>query len=146
MTTTPEPFPDDQPVDVLVSAEQATVSTVSTPVEVVRISRRIVTETVQVPVQVRHEELVVTRSPATQDSELPAPTGTTATGDRPALVIPLRREVPAVGVTVVATEQVTVRVLTVTNEQAVSTELQRENVEIVSAAADESRAPLSRQR
>ena len=146
MTTTPEPLPDDQPVDVLVSAEQATVSTVSTPVEVVRISRRIVTETVQVPVQVRREELVVTRSPADRDSELSASTGMTATGERPALVIPLRHEVPAVGVTVVATEQVIVRVLTITTEQAVSTELQRENVEVLTGAADGPGAPLSGQR
>lgn len=123
-------------VELTLSAEQARVQTVRTAVEVVTVARRVVTETVQVPVQLRREELVVTRTPVRQTSQA-VPSGSAADElgslipePRGDLVIVLRREVPVVTLDIEATERVTVRVTTVTDQQTVTTELRREHAEV----------------
>ena len=128
------------------------IRTVRTATEVVHISRRIVTETVTVPVQLRHEELVVTRrridaaddnghqQAGTSVRADPANTAD-ATGTAPDAeagwehVFVLRREVPEVATHLQDAERVTVRVVTIDSERVVSAELSSEQVDIDTAAA-----------
>lgn len=123
-------------VEMTLSAEQVRVDTVRTAVEVVTVARRIVTETVQLPVQVRREQIVVSRSPAADRTDGSTPRSGTAglrslvpepVGD---LVITLRREVPVVSLDIAATERVTVHVDTVTEQRSVTTEVRREHAEV----------------
>ncbi len=123
-------------VEMTLSAERVRVDTVRTAVEVVTVARRIVTETVQLPVQIRREEIVVTRSPAANQTDGLTPrSGTERVGSLIPelvhdLVITLRHEVPVVSLDVAATERVTVHVDTVTEETNVITEVRREHAEV----------------
>lgn len=127
--------------------------TARVPVERVRLVRRVVTETVNVPVTVRREELVVTREPVAAGpggASVDEPLGTSSGGTEdvggatdgaepsflppaapgPPLVILLRREVPVVSTAVELTERVTVHVDVVRSEQVVSTAVRRERAGI----------------
>lgn len=111
--------------EIIRSEEQLRVEVVRTAVETVRVTRRIVTETVQLPVTIRREEISVTRIPAT---------GSRPTDASPDwiedLVLVLHEEVPVVSLQVRATERITVGVDTVTTEQVVSADVRREQVEV----------------
>nr|WP_298993164.1 DUF2382 domain-containing protein [uncultured Pseudokineococcus sp.] len=116
------------------SQEQAVSRLVRVPVERVRTARRVRTRTVrvEVDVEVRHEELVVTREP------LPAEgthhLGSTTTQVEPAadreVVLVLGGEVPVVGVQSHPAEQVTVRTQRVDGTRRLDVDLAREVVEI----------------
>ena len=120
----------DQALDVVRSEERSDVRVVRTAVETVRVSRRIVTETVQVPVTVRREELTVTRTPVTGSPATGAPRASGVAGQVEDLVLVLHEEVPVVSLQVRATERVTVGVDTVSTDEVVSADLRREQVEV----------------
>lgn len=107
-----------------VSAEQLHVHTVRVPVERVRLVRRVVTETRQLQVQVRREELHVERIAVADGEAVPAE----AVGGSPAgeLVIVLSEEVPVLTTAVRPTERVRVSVVTVTGDRTVSADLRHE--------------------
>jgi stress response protein YsnF len=94
------------------------------PVERLRVRRRIVSETVAVPVVVRREELVIDRLsradgiPMAAEAALP-------------LVVVLHEEVPVVTVAVRPYEQVTISVVEVAGQQTVTASLDREHVEVL---------------
>ncbi len=125
----------DDAVAVTVSEERMRVATVRAPVEVVRITKRVVTETVQIPVELRREELTVTRHRLDVNDVAGSSGGTessngvqSAAGEERVFV--LHREVPVVSTRIEANEQVTVRVEEVVGEQTVQAELRRERVDI----------------
>lgn len=108
-------------VEVELLAERLRVEVERVPREVVRISKRIRTETLTLEVPVRFEELVVEHLPvASHEASLD---GTSAPEP---LVLVLHREVPEVTTRVVAVEKVTVRVISVEGIQEVHTELRTE--------------------
>ncbi len=112
-------------LEVIRSEEQLRVQVVRTAVETVRVTRRIVTETVQIPVTIRREEFSLTRTPATGSRP------TQASADRiENLVLVLHEEVPVVSLQVRATERVTIGVDTVSTDQVVSADVRREQIEV----------------
>lgn len=127
-TTDRTPGGRDVP-EVVLSEEQLHVGTTRTAIEVVRISKRIVTETVQVSVQVRHEELVIEHLPVDR------PRADSGDGDGREQVFVLSAEVPVIDLQVRPVERVTATVVSVTGEQAVSAEVRRERVEVVTTDA-----------
>lgn len=111
--------------EIVRSEERLGVHLVRSAVETVRVSRRIVTETVQVPVTIRREELSITRTPVGGSQSvqgLPV-----AVED---LVLVLHEEVPVVSLTVRPIERVTIGVDVVAGEQLVSADLRREQVQV----------------
>jgi len=115
----------DQDLGFVRSEERLSVQLSRTAVETVRVSRRIVTETVQVPVTIRREELSVTRTPVSGSPQ--------AQGDPlqvEDLVLVLHEEVPVVNLEIRATERVTVGVDVVDTDELVTADLKREQVEI----------------
>lgn len=134
MTTDPTRPATD--VETVRAEERARVTTVWTAAERLTFRRRIVTETRQVNVTVRREELIIERTAMpTAASDAPR----TAAPARPPgrlpsqqpLVIVLREELPVVQLTVQPYERVTATVERFTGEQTVSTELRKEHVQIV---------------
>ena len=93
-------------------------------VERLRVRKRIVSETVAVPVVIRREELVIDRLsrpdgiPLAAEAALP-------------LVVVLREEVPVVTVAVRPYEQVTISVIEVAGQQAITASLDSERVEVL---------------
>ena len=100
--------------------------------ETIRVRRRVVTETVQVPVTVRREVLEVERSPV-DPGRGPDGTGRSndlaGTGDRRIEVV-LREEVPVVATRVRGYERVRVDVVDVAGEVTVDTEVRREVADV----------------
>ena len=123
-------MPDDSPVmpqpsrDVIRSEEELRVRTKWHAVERVRITKRIVTEEVQMTVAVRREELVVERAPAEDAGGAEAPEG----GDP--LDIVLLREEPVMTTRIVPVERVRVRVDRTSRDQEISGEVRAERVEL----------------
>lgn len=93
-------------------------------VERLRVRRRIVTETVAVPVVVRREELLIDRLPRADGMPTAAEASTP-------LVVVLREEVPVVSLEVRPYEQVTISVVEVAGAQAITASLDSEHVEVV---------------
>jgi stress response protein YsnF len=93
-------------------------------VERLRIRRRIVSETVAVPVVVRREELLIERLPRADGiptaAEAPMP-----------LVVVLHEEVPVVSLDVRPYEQVIISVVEVAGEQTINASLDSERVEVL---------------
>ena len=117
-----------------VSEERAVARRLRVPVERVRVAKRVRTETVSVQVQVRREELVVTREPvAPEEGEQLA---VLATGDEQAdqVVLLLSEEVPVVGVEVRPLERVVVTTRPVEGRQRVEVDLAREVVDVEGAS------------
>ena len=128
MTASTTPPPDaTPPVEVLRSEERLRVGTHRVPVERVRLSRRVVTETRLVEVQLRREELHVERLAVTGDEQVSGPIRPEPSDD---LVLVLSREVPVVTVRSEPYERVRVRVVTAASEQPVTASLLREQVDI----------------
>lgn len=101
--------------------------------ERVKISKQIVTETRQVTVQVRREELVVERFPAA-DAGAETPTAD-AGGSRPVVELVLHEEVPEVTLRTRPAERVRVFVERQAGMMTVDAALRREQVELVDLPA-----------
>lgn len=104
----------------------------STPREVVRITKHVVTEerTINVQVQVRREELRVERLPAGSGRAGAAGVGAAATAGAPVLTLVLSEEVPEVAMRVVPREQVTVYVDRTTEQVPITATLRREELDV----------------
>jgi stress response protein YsnF len=92
--------------------------------ERLRVRRRIVSETITVPVVVRREELVMDSLPVT---------GAASPAEQPSapLVIVLREEVPVVTFDVRPYERVTVSVVLIAEQQDITAELGSERLEVL---------------
>ena len=104
------------------------------PVELVRVAKRIRTETVrvEVDVEVRREELVVTREPVPDEIGQRMASFVTeddSDEDREVTYV-LSEEVPVVGVQVQPVERVTVRTQRIDGTQLVEVDLAREVVDV----------------
>jgi uncharacterized protein (TIGR02271 family) len=115
------------------SEEELVADTVWRPAERVRVRRRVVEEEVTVTVTVRREELEIEREPASRfdppsrDAGEPAET----------LVMVLHEERPVVGVEVVPTEVVRVRLAVVRGgERTVTDTVRREQIEVARDGKD----------
>ena len=132
MTQDPRSRPDY--IETVRSEERARlVGTGWVPTERVAVRRRIVTETRQVAVTVRREELVVETAPMPEPLTgqfTPASPG----AGRPPLVVTLREEVPVVQLVAQPYERVTVSVDQVRTEREFGTELRRERVQVETIA------------
>ena len=89
------------------------------------VRRRIVTETVQLTATVSREELIIERPSPAEAADLP-PSAAAAP-----LVWVLNRQVPTVTISTEPYEKVTVRVLQLTGEQAITADLASERIEVV---------------
>jgi uncharacterized protein (TIGR02271 family) len=115
---------DQQPASLVLSSEQLQVDRRWVAAERVHIRRRIVSETVSVPVTVRREELLIDRVP------LPG-ASTPGAQERPSpLVLVLSEEVPVVTVEARPYERVTVSVVRVAGEQTLQARLDSEHIEL----------------
>lgn len=121
--------PDEDPVVVVRREERLHVATTTVPLEKVRVERHIVTEQRTFTVDVRREELRITRTPISEDT--PAPAGNAPSGP---IVIVLHEEQVTLTTTVVPVEKVTVEVSAVTREHRVKDRLRREEIDIVERA------------
>jgi len=99
--------------------------------ERVRVRRRVVSETRQLSVRVRREELVIDREPLHD-----CPVDTIGPPPQP-LVLVLCEEVPVIDVRIRPYEEVTVTVELVTNEEAITTELDREHLQVETDRPDD---------
>jgi len=109
---------------VLRSEQQLRIDRQLVATERVRIRKRIVSETRHLEVTVRREELVIDREPLTE-----APVEAVRPAPEP-LVVVLYEEVPVVDIRARPYQEATVTVELVTTEQPVSTELQREHIQV----------------
>ena len=123
------------PVDpeVVLSAETLAVSTVRVPRERVRISKRVVTSTRTLEVEVRSEQLVITREPVTEGDAVPP-----GAGSEDELVLVLHEEVPQVSLRIEPVEVVRIGVTTVAGEDVVRAQLRTEvlDVDVLETPAD----------
>ena len=124
------PNPIEPVVDVVLSAEVAHTPVRRVPAERVRISKRVVTETRTITVEVRREELHVERLtlPA---SETETDSSGSASAAGPVLVMVLYEEVPEVVNRVVAVERAEVFIDKVAGTETVTMELRHEEAELV---------------
>jgi uncharacterized protein (TIGR02271 family) len=109
----------------LLSEQRLLVGTEWVPRERLNVRRRVVTETRQVTVTVRREELLIDRTPVEDGSPVADP------GSREPLVVVLHEEVPVVQLQVRPYEQVTVGVERVRTEQLVEGQVGRETAQVV---------------
>ena len=126
---TPGPYPNqpqapDPAPEVVLHEERLEVRLDRVPIERIVLRRRIVTEVRHVDVTVRREVLEVHRLPAT--GQEPARSGP----PRQPLVIVLSEEVPVIELATRPYEQVVVHVDTVTTQQQVSADMQREQIDL----------------
>ncbi|MCJ1688574.1 YsnF/AvaK domain-containing protein [Rathayibacter sp. VKM Ac-2927] len=126
MSTTPL----NPAVTVIRHEERLTVSTQRLATERVRIERVIVTEQRTVTVDVRREELRITREPLPEGSLIPAGASTIETEP---LVMVLHEEQIAIVKTVVPVERVTVTTEPVVEDQEVTAALGQEVVDVLSS-------------
>ncbi len=125
------PTASSQSVDVIRSEERLRTGVQRVPVERVRVSTRLVTETRTVTVQVQREKLVVERVaiPAGGDADVHRSHPTAKQGE-PVVEMVLREEVPEVLTRVVPVERVRVYVDRVAGTEQVSAAVRREEVEL----------------
>lgn len=119
-----KPPAGQEPVAVLRSEQQLAVDVQWVTSGRVSFTRRIVSESRQVTVTVRREELVIEHTPLPEDpvQGVPAPV-------EPAVFV-LREQVPVVELVTRPYEQVRVTVERVTDEQTVTAQLEREQLEL----------------
>lgn len=126
------------------SEERLVIGTTRRPVEVVRVSKRIVTEQRTITVAVRHEELVVERFPVTGDpatgATVPPMSGPAPTEDR---VLVLSREEPVVTMRTVPVERVTVGVTRIAEQRTVNETVRKERIDVERLPAEGAGAPPS---
>ena len=100
----------------------------------VRLRKQVTTETVNQPVQIRRETLVVDREPGTGSQATTGTTGTAATTgtftpfEQGEIVIKLHKEEPVVEKRVISTGRVTAKTATDTEQVTVSREVRKENI------------------
>jgi len=124
-TGTPDPgAPPATPAELVRSREVLRTGTRWTTTERITVRRRIVTETRQVAVTVRREELEITREPLTPE---PA-AAVDHPGQRSPLVVVLHEEVPVVRTEVRPYEEVTLTVEVLAGEQEVTAVLREEQI------------------
>ncbi len=126
-------------VETVRAEERAHVTAVWTAAERVVFRRRIVTETRQVDVTVRREELIVERT-AVPTAAPEQPPGRVPV--QQPLVIVLREEVPVLQVAVQPYERVTATIEQLTGQQTVSAELRKEHVQITTGRSASKRPPI----
>lgn len=130
MPTAAPPIPEHDAASLTVAAEQALVHLIRVPVERVRFTRRVVTETRQVQVQVRREELHVERTVIDDAADDGFSTDDPAAAGGVELVIVLSEEIPVVSTAIRPVERVRVNIVTVTDDEEVSVDLRREAVSV----------------
>jgi uncharacterized protein (TIGR02271 family) len=116
---------NDATADTVLSEERLLVGTKWVPRERLSVRRRVVTETRQVTVTVRREELLIDRAPLVDEPAVAAPSLPSP------LVVVLREEVPVVEMQVRPYERVTVGVERIRSEEVVGGVLGREQAELV---------------
>ncbi|MEJ5946424.1 DUF2382 domain-containing protein [Pseudokineococcus basanitobsidens] len=121
---------------VTASQERAVARTERVPVERVRVSKRVVTRRrrVEVEVELRHEELVVTREPLEGGAGADRPADEARDRDREVVLV-LHEEVPVVSVEARPVERVRVAVRRVEGTTPVTVDLAREVVEVEGTGA-----------
>ncbi|MDQ1633755.1 MAG: hypothetical protein QOJ32_564 [Frankiaceae bacterium] len=115
---------NDATAETLLSEERLLVGTKWVPRERLSVRRRVVTETRQVTVTVRREELLIDRAPVVDEAAVAAPSLPSP------LVVVLREEVPVVEMQVRPYERVTVGVERISSEEVVGGVLGREQAEL----------------
>lgn len=124
----PSPLaPEPTTAEVVRSEEELLVNRRRRPVERVRVTKRIVTETVTRTFEVRREELHVER--VAFEGDVRPVRDADASADDEAFEIVLSEEQLVVGTRTVPRERVRVRKAVVTEEQAVEEDLRREEVD-----------------
>lgn len=123
-TTSPEPA-----ANVILHEERLAVTTQRYATERITIERVIVTEQRTITVDVRREELRLTREPLPEGGLIPADAGPITAEP---LVMVLHEEQIAIVKTIVPVERVTISTETVIEDQQVSATLGREVVELLS--------------
>ena len=108
--------------------EQITVGTRAVEAGAVRLRKQVTTETVNQPVQIRRETLVIDRE-AGSDSA-PDTTGKFAPFEQSEIVIKLQQEEPVVEKRIVATGRIVARTATNAEQVTVSREIRRENIDV----------------
>ena len=105
----------------------------------VRLRKQVTTETVNQPVQIRRETLVVDREPGTGSQATAETTGTAGTAgtagtftpfEQGEIVIKLHKEEPVVEKRVIATGRVVAKTATDTEQVTVSREVRKENIDV----------------
>ncbi|MDY0913621.1 YsnF/AvaK domain-containing protein [Rathayibacter festucae] len=124
--------------EVVLHEERLLVSTRRHATERVRVRRVVVTEQRTITVEVRREELRITREPIADGS--PLPDAIAAAPQEPIVVI-LREERIALTRTVVPVERVTVRVASVAGARDVTASLRHEVADVESSTAREQESP-----
>ena len=130
---TAEPLPGERRLDdagsasVVRSEEELAVGTQAVPYERVRLVKRIVTETVSVPVEVQREEFDVVREAVAPDA--PPPPRAAPFADE-TIELTLMEEEVVVTKRLVPRERVRARKVVVTEELGVTDELRKERVEV----------------
>ena len=130
MTTDPTPTTSTGSPEVVLHEQQLRVTTRRVPTERVVLRRRVVTETRQIEVTVRREELEVHRLPLDTDDMAPA----TATERR--LVIVLSQEVPVVDLRTQPYEKVTVHIDRVAGQQQITETIAAEHADVTTHPVD----------
>jgi len=128
-----EPFAPSEPVEMIRHAEQLRAGVEWVAAQRVRVSKRIVTETRTITVELRREELVVERTFDTSGLAGDSTAGSEPGGadGAPFLELVLHEEVPEVSVGVVAVERVRIFKDTVSGTTLVQADLRREEIEVV---------------
>ena len=106
----------------------------------VRLRKQVTTETVNQPVQIRRETLVVEREPGSANSQETASTTSTASPagtagaftpfEQGEIVIKLHKEEPVVEKRVIATGRIVAKTATDTEQVTVSREVRKENIDV----------------
>jgi stress response protein YsnF len=131
------PVPDGAARTVVLHEQRLAVGTAWFPAQTVRITRRIVTETRMVPVQVRTEVLDIEYLPTTTTGVVgEIAIGASSTRD---VELVLHEEVPVVTVQVRPTERIRVAVRTVASEVAVTEQVSSERIDVTTVPATPTR-------
>jgi stress response protein YsnF len=99
----------------------------------VRLRKQITTETVNQPVQIRRETLVVDRVAGTGSQETAATAGTAGTFtpfEQGEIVIKLHKEEPVIEKKVIASGRIVAKTTTDTEQVTVSREVRKENIDV----------------
>ena len=113
--------------------EQLAVGTRTVESGSVRLRKQVTTETVNQPVQIRRETLVVDREAGTGSQETAATAGTAGTFtpfEQGEIVIKLHKEEPVIEKRVIATGRIVAKTATDTEQVTVSREVRKENIDV----------------
>jgi uncharacterized protein (TIGR02271 family) len=122
---------NDATASSVLSEQRLLVATEWVPRERLNVRRRVVTETRQIEVTVRREELLIDHAPIGDEPATAGAASSASAGSPAPLVVVLREEVPVVGLQVRPYERVTIGVERVRSDALVEGELAREQAELV---------------